>query len=94
MKPELTSRAQTPTAYALPVEAVLGQQSVDPASGLTDAEVAARLTRYGSNTLITHPPRTALSVLIDQFRSPVVWLLGAAAGSPPCSPNGPRPSRF
>jgi Ca2+-transporting ATPase len=66
-------------AYAQAAESVLAQQDVRVASGLTGREAASRLERYGPNTLLTHPQRTVLAILLDQMRSPVVWLLGAAA---------------
>jgi Ca2+-transporting ATPase len=67
------------TAYALPPETVLGQQLVSLAYGLTEPEAASRLGRHGPNTLLTHPERTGVSILADQLKSPVVWLLSAAA---------------
>jgi Ca2+-transporting ATPase len=67
-------------AYALPAATVLERQQVSIASGLDEQEAARRLERCGPNMLVTHPERTALSILIDQFKSPVVWLLSAAAG--------------
>ena len=69
----------TRVAHALPVEAVLRQQEVSPTYGLTEQEAALRLTRHGPNTLLTHAERTAVSILADQLKSPVVWLLSAAA---------------
>ena len=38
-----------------------------------------RLKRHGPNTLLTHPERSAVSILADQIKSPVVWLLATAA---------------
>jgi P-type Ca2+ transporter type 2C len=67
------------TAYALPAETVLRQQQVGPAYGLTEPEATSRLERHGPNTLLTHPERTGVSILADQIKSPVVWLLSAAA---------------
>jgi Ca2+-transporting ATPase len=66
-------------AYAQPVASVLKQQNVTVASGLTEQEALSRLERYGPNALETHPEPTALAIFIDQLKSPVVWLLGAAA---------------
>lgn len=75
----MTSPPDASLAYALAASSVVEQQNVSVASGLTGREAASRLERYGPNRLLTHPERTALSILIDQLRSPVVWLLGAAA---------------
>ncbi len=66
-------------AYALPAETVLVQQKVSPAFGLTEQEAVFRLKRYGPNTLLTHPERSAVSILVDQIKNPVVWLLATAA---------------
>ena len=80
MRRETPSLPDASLAYALPAATVLDQQHVTVTAGLSAPEAAARLGRYGPNTLLTHPEPTALAILIDQFRSPVVWLLGAAAG--------------
>jgi Ca2+-transporting ATPase len=74
-----TSQPDATAAHALPAVAVIDRQEVNVGSGLTEDEATRRLERFGPNTLLTHPERTAWSLLIDQFRSPVVWLLGAAA---------------
>ena len=66
-------------AYALPAKAVLRQQQVSFTRGLSEAEAALRLMRHGRNTLLTHPERSAVSILADQIKSPVVWLLATAA---------------
>jgi P-type Ca2+ transporter type 2C len=66
-------------AYALPAEAVLKREAVSPPLGLSETEAASRLARHGPNTLLAHAPRSALAILADQLRSPVVWLLSAAA---------------
>ena len=58
---------------------MLRQQEVSLTSGLSEAEAALRLERYGSNTLLTHPERSGLSILGDQIKGHVVWLLAAAA---------------
>ena len=62
------------------VTAVLERLDVDPARGLSAAEVAERRRRYGPNSLEMSPPRSWLSVLLDQFRGLLVALLAAAAG--------------
>jgi len=79
VRQETISRSSTLLTYARPVADVLTQQEVSLERGLSEAEAAARLQRYGPNTLATHPERTAFGILIDQLKSPVVWLLGAAA---------------
>ena len=58
---------------------MLRQQQVSLTRGLSEAEAALRLKRHGQNTLLTHPERSAVSILADQIKSPVVWLLATAA---------------
>jgi magnesium-transporting ATPase (P-type) len=47
--------------------------------GLTSTEATARLERYGPNTLPSKPPLTIAQITLDQFRSPLIYILGAAA---------------
>jgi magnesium-transporting ATPase (P-type) len=47
--------------------------------GLTSTEATARLDRYGPNTLPAKPPLTMAQIALDQFRSPLIYILGAAA---------------
>jgi Ca2+-transporting ATPase len=76
---EQIARAKEEPAYALPADSVLRREVVNPSVGLSEAEASLRLARHGPNTLLAHAPRTALAMLADQLRSPVVWLLSAAA---------------
>ncbi len=48
-------------------------------AGLTRAEVAARLEHYGPNALPSKPPPGLLEVFIGQFKSPLIYVLLAAA---------------
>ena len=47
-------------------------------NGLTSSEAAARLKTYGENILEEKEKISPLRILIDQFNSPVVWILLAA----------------
>lgn len=49
------------------------------AEGLTTGEARSRLARLGSNALPSVPSRSAVRILIDQFRSVMVLLLIVAA---------------
>ncbi|MDX1531845.1 MAG: HAD-IC family P-type ATPase, partial [Rhodothermales bacterium] len=60
---------------AVAVTAALG---VDPAMGLTDAEAERRRARHGPNRLRQHGRRGTVGLLLDQFRSLIIALLGAA----------------
>src|SRR5688500_4546261 len=67
------------TPWALSAQEVLGDQSVEPDQGLTDAEVAKRRERYGPNRLAAARKRSAWTILLRQFASLIVALLAAAA---------------
>jgi magnesium-transporting ATPase (P-type) len=47
--------------------------------GLTDEEAAARLERFGPNTLPRRKPPGLFEILLRQFRSPLIYLLAIAA---------------
>ena len=49
-------------------------------SGLPSPEATARLSTYGPNQLAVAPTVSALKLLLDEFRSPLVLVLIAAAG--------------
>lgn len=49
-------------------------------SGLSEAEAAERLRRFGPNRLPEAAGRTLIGVFLSQFRSPFIYLLLAAAG--------------
>ena len=74
--------ASTPPAppwHALPVEQALARLACDPALGLGTAEIARRQTRDGANALPEPPRRSALAQVARQFKSPLVYILFAAA---------------
>ncbi|MDX2137873.1 MAG: HAD-IC family P-type ATPase [Chloroflexota bacterium] len=51
----------------------------DAETGLSQSEAQKRLEQYGPNELTSAPPRSALAILIAQFRSLIVVLLLVAA---------------
>ncbi len=65
--------------HAMEAAAVTKSFEVDPASGLSSAEVGERRTRYGDNALQTAHSRATWRILLDQFKSLVVALLAVAA---------------
>jgi Ca2+-transporting ATPase len=67
------------TPHAMAAAAVANSFGVDPASGLSSAEVEQRRTRYGANALQTAQSRAAWRILLGQFKSLVVALLAVAA---------------
>ena len=64
--------------HTMPPERVLREQESGP-GGLSEAEAARRLARYGPNRFERAPPASAWRVLLAQFRNVVVALLAAAA---------------
>ncbi|MGF1570690.1 MAG: cation-translocating P-type ATPase [Nodosilinea sp.] len=58
---------------------VLAEFGVDAAQGLSDRAVHRQREKYGYNRLEEAKRRGALSILIDQFKSPIIALLGVAA---------------
>ena len=62
-------------------EAVLDRLDVAGSSGLTSAAAAARLERDGPNRLPVKPPPGAIEIGVRQLRSPLIYVLLAAAGA-------------
>ena len=67
------------SAHTLTVEDLLAAVESDPRAGLTAAEVEARLERFGPNTLPATRPTPFWLVFLRQFKSPLIYLLMAAA---------------
>ena len=65
--------------HALPAAEVLARLQVTSVDGLSDDAVKARRQRFGPNTITSRRAASALRLLLHQFKSPVVYLLGAAA---------------
>ncbi len=65
--------------HALPASDVLAMLDVAAATGLDDDDVRLRAHRFGPNAILARRRTGALLVLAHQFKSPVVYLLGAAA---------------
>jgi len=60
--------------------AELLQQLQTTAQGLTADEARSRLTRYGANLLIPKKKSDALTLLLSQFKSPIILILFFATG--------------
>ncbi|MBZ0268380.1 cation-transporting P-type ATPase [bacterium] len=65
--------------WARDVAEVLEAFRVDPSRGLREGEARKRLQKLGKNLLRETKPKSAWRILVDQFRSLVVGLLGLAA---------------
>ncbi len=68
--------------YALASEQILDSLSASKL-GLTQDEAAVRLQRYGANALPRKTPPGLLEVFANQFKSPLIYVLVAAAVGPP-----------
>lgn len=64
--------------HALTIEAALSELT-SSAEGLTTSDVEKRLAVVGKNTLVTEPPTPWWVMLLGQFKSPLVYILLAAA---------------
>jgi H+-transporting ATPase len=72
---------QTPdaTAAAAPTIAeTLAKLGADDETGLTDAEVQARLKKHGPNALV-EKQKNAFGALLTYFWGPIPWMIEAAA---------------
>jgi len=65
--------------WSLPADELLGRLETSP-GGLSAAEAAGRLGRYGPNTLQPGKRTDALALLIAQVKSPIILLLIFATG--------------
>ncbi len=65
--------------WSLPTDRVL-QDLHSSANGLTDREAKQRLVKYGANSLKQQRKSSAIGLLINQFKSPIVLILIFAAG--------------
>jgi Ca2+-transporting ATPase len=70
---------QTKDAHACSAADVLADLGVSAAVGLKEAEARRRLESYGPNTIVSRRKTSAFVILLHQFKSPVVYLLSAAA---------------
>ncbi len=75
----MSNTSQLDAIHSLTVGAIADELSVTPQRGLSSAEAAARLEKYGPNELADREQRTPLAILTEQFVNPLVWLLLAAA---------------
>src|SRR6476660_8197157 len=71
---------QTPedTGTAPTVAETLAKLGADPKTGLTDADVRARLQKYGPNALVEKQKNTFAALLV-YFWGPIPWMIEAAA---------------
>ena len=63
--------------YACDAVAVVGAAGSDPDAGLTQAEAASRLSRYGMNEIVSEKPPSVWAVALLQLRDPMNIMLVA-----------------
>ncbi|MBI4147817.1 calcium-translocating P-type ATPase, SERCA-type [Candidatus Woesearchaeota archaeon] len=61
--------------FAVPAKEVLHELQTDPARGLSQSEADARLKTYGPNTIQVRERFRLLKLAVEQFTSPLVWIL-------------------
>jgi Ca2+-transporting ATPase len=61
-------------ATNLTAEAFLKEQGVDTKKGLSSAEVAKRIAKYGTNELESEPPKPMWKLVLEQFDDPRLHL--------------------
>ncbi len=66
--------------HLMEIDAVLDVLNTSKTSGLSSESAAENLNKYGANVLSEAESRSDLSIIIDQFKSLPVALLGVAAG--------------
>ncbi|MEZ5558091.1 MAG: cation-transporting P-type ATPase [Pseudomonadales bacterium] len=71
--------ATVPPPHAADPETLLGALATSIDAGLDTADARRRRRRSGLNVLVTRPPRAWYRILLDQFASLMVGLLGVAA---------------
>jgi len=69
---------QLPGFWNIPVPDLL-QRLQTSAQGLTSSEAQQRLTRYGSNLLKPKKKSNIITLLVGQFKSPLILILLGAA---------------
>ena len=77
--PVVAPNAGPPVWHAIAVTDVVARLEVDPVEGLSPAQVAERVERYGLNRLAEPPRRPRWKLFLDQFRSGIVVILIVAA---------------
>lgn len=77
MEPELIKPVEKP--FAVEARIVAQSLEVNPVAGLTAEQVEQRRAIYGANTIQTVRPRSMWKLLINQFASLIIALLGFAA---------------
>src|SRR3954451_21437264 len=74
-QPATSSATPAPAGHALPADEALRTQGVDPATGLTDAEVEQRRAKYGRNKFAEAAKEAGWRVFLRQYKDPMQIVL-------------------
>ncbi len=77
--PASSSPGQSPAWHTLTIEEALREQGVEAANGLSQAEVDARLKKYGPNKFAEAKKERGIVAFLRQYRDPMQILLLVAA---------------
>lgn len=61
--------------HTLTIEDILRDFGTNPETGLTKTEASARTKKYGLNVYTSQKPKNPWLILLEQFKSPIVYLL-------------------
>lgn len=61
--------------HTFTLEEILRDFDTNPETGLTKNVASARLKKYGLNVYTSQKPKNTLLILLEQFKSPIVYLL-------------------
>jgi P-type Ca2+ transporter type 2C len=61
--------------HTLTIEEVVSDFGTNPETGLTKTEASARIKKYGLNVYTSQKPKNPWLILLEQFKSPIVYLL-------------------
>ena len=68
-----------PSPWSVSAEDLLAQWNIDSAAGLSEKQVIRQREKYGSNRLQTIPPKSGWTILWNQLKSLIVFLLISAS---------------
>ncbi|MEO7176893.1 MAG: cation-transporting P-type ATPase [Saprospiraceae bacterium] len=74
-----TTQYPIENAYSLPIEAIVDILATDQKTGLSEADIPQRVSKYGLNKYEEQKKKSILLLLVEQFKSPIILLLVVAA---------------
>ena len=67
-------------AHSIKIDDLATLLDVNLQSGLTESSIDDRITTYGLNSYAVQKQKSILRILVEQFKSPIIFLLVVAAG--------------